>query len=279
MRGSLLLILVSFSVASAYELKTDGEGHAVHWAQMPVPYAMDIHGALDFDNATAEAIVQDSFEAWSGHQGSEVSLVYQGQVRGDAPGYDAARPDENHNSVFWLRDDWAHGADTLAITITVFQRGTGELLDADILVNERDYTWSDEGENDLQNTLTHEVGHLLGLGHSEHPEATMFATAGDFEITKRDLHEDDMAGLARVYPSADEAAPSVPKPPVNAIPLSAADRDDAVPAPAAEAQDGDEEAWAEAAPSVGCTVSLNATTSAPIWLLALIALVFKRRTL
>src|SRR5262249_34975870 len=48
---------------------------------------------------------------------------------------------------------------------------------------------------DLQNTVTHEAGHLLGLGHSTVIGATMQAsTSSTPETSKRDLAPDDQKG-------------------------------------------------------------------------------------
>jgi hypothetical protein len=57
---------------------------------------------------------------------------------------------------------------------------------------------------DLQNTATHELGHLIGLDHAPDPESTMAASADSGETKKRDLTADDIAGLCAVYPVGQE---------------------------------------------------------------------------
>ena len=52
---------------------------------------------------------------------------------------------------------------------------------------------------DVQNTLTHELGHALGLQHeADVTDAVMFPIAYDGDVDKRQLSGDDMAGLGRV---------------------------------------------------------------------------------
>nr|GMC73457.1 putative peptidase M10A, Metallopeptidase, catalytic domain protein [Ipomoea batatas]GME21625.1 putative peptidase M10A, Metallopeptidase, catalytic domain protein [Ipomoea batatas] len=51
---------------------------------------------------------------------------------------------------------------------------------------------------DIQSVALHEIGHLLGLDHSEHPEAVMW---GEFEYgeKKRELTSDDINGIRALY--------------------------------------------------------------------------------
>lgn len=62
-----------------------------------------------------------------------------------------------------------------------------------------DDDWPDApGHYDLQGVATHEYGHALGLGHSDAPAATMFATTMDGKGW-RSLHPDDVAGIQALY--------------------------------------------------------------------------------
>jgi hypothetical protein len=53
---------------------------------------------------------------------------------------------------------------------------------------------------DIRGVTAHEVGHLLGLGHSFEREATMYPSLGKCDPTKATLHADDRAGAAFIYP-------------------------------------------------------------------------------
>ncbi len=235
MRNSTLAALGMFicatgGSASAYELKRDDEGRAVRWSEGEVTFAIAAEGARDIGIDAAERAVVAGFEAWAHTPGAALRFRYEGRVEGLRPGYDRYDPDGNRNAIVWSRDAWVHDPDALAITLTLFRVSTGELVDADIVVNEKAYRWGigPEAENDLQNTMAHEVGHFIGLGHSEVSEATMYPHAGAHEIHKRDLSTDDVAALRALYPGeAPAPAPAIGSPEV----FGGAHRNDAVAPP------------------------------------------------
>ncbi|KZV56463.1 metalloendoprotein 1-like [Dorcoceras hygrometricum] len=55
-------------------------------------------------------------------------------------------------------------------------------------------------ELDMQSVALHELGHMLGLGHSQNAEAVMFSIF-DYGYIKRDLGRDDILGIRALYPS------------------------------------------------------------------------------
>jgi hypothetical protein len=102
----------------------------------------------------------------------------------------------------------------IGLTTTTFSRCTGEILDSDIELNAADYRFTVEDgppcsggsqdgcvETDLENTLVHEIGHVIGLGHSADREATMYARSAEGETSKRDLAADDREALCAIYPA------------------------------------------------------------------------------
>jgi hypothetical protein len=62
--------------------------------------------------------------------------------------------------------------EALALTTAFFHQTSGEIVSGDIDVNNQYFRWADldvtpdNGSQDLQNALTHEMGHLLGLDHN-----------------------------------------------------------------------------------------------------------------
>lgn len=117
-------------------------------------------------------------------------------------------------------DCWDKGENVIAITITTTNTFTGEILDSDIEIN--DAPRADGSRNlrfttadgppcvapsqagcvdiDVQNTVTHEAGHTLGLAHTPVTAATMYASAPSGETSKRTLHQDDIDAICAIYP-------------------------------------------------------------------------------
>ena len=56
--------------------------------------------------------------------------------------------------------------------------------------------------NDVQNTVTHEFGHVLGLDHSPDPTSTMYFSEPLGETSKRNLDPGSKRFVCEVYPAA-----------------------------------------------------------------------------
>ncbi len=114
----------------------------------------------------------------------------------------------NGNQMTVVRDlgKWCFSSGTVAMTLVSANQVSGEIADADILLNAAHQTFCAGNcaakAYDLQNTLTHEAGHFLGLDHSALPEATMFGGAPPQELSKRDLDADDSTGICFSYRQA-----------------------------------------------------------------------------
>ena len=52
--------------------------------------------------------------------------------------------------------------------------------------------------------MTHEFGHALGLEHSDEANASMSSTTSVGELSKRDVHDDDIQGFVSLYPFQEE---------------------------------------------------------------------------
>ena len=128
----------------------------------------------------------------------------------------------NANTLMFVADwgDRMYDPAAFAVTTVWHRKTTGEILDVDIEVNEERGPYGvcppegcrDMRTVDLENVLTHELGHYFGLAHSTEIDATMFASAVAGEVLKRDLHEDDVACACEIYPPGSPTAVCDPAP-------------------------------------------------------------------
>ena len=113
---------------------------------------------------------------------------------------------------------------TRTVNGTTFHR----ILEGDLVVNDG-WAGCDYYENfaNLAEVATHELGHVLGLGHSSDPNATMHDMA-HFDGRGAALRQDDINGLIDIYPAitvtpaADKPSPQPSEPPSPSPPRPAA---------------------------------------------------------
>ncbi len=99
----------------------------------------------------------------------------------------------------------------LAVTIDTFNPSTGVIADSDIIINPADcFTTTGVASActantayDFQATMTHELGHSLGLNHTGLLGAVMFQYN---TLTERSLSSDEIAFAYSVYPPATNPA-------------------------------------------------------------------------
>lgn len=197
--------------ASGYNLKQTDDGRPVHWETDSIEVIVD--PSLDAIGPGARDAARAAFSAWAevpGVAAPEVTLVPRGAAHDPAAG-------EPRGTLRYAPAGYEPAGSALAITAVTFD-ATGVILRADIVVNGgagRGFAVLPEDAveasvsgvpvpYDLQNVLTHEVGHFFGLAHDDADrEVTMFATSGLGETKKRTLAADDEAGLEALYAASE----------------------------------------------------------------------------
>lgn len=189
-----------------------------------VPYEVNLGGR----DATFLGGIQAAFNAWENDPCSYMDFDYIGLTEVGISSLNDER--DGYNVVGWsdLRGTKYDGA--IAICITWYFTNTKQIIEVDTAMNSDPFfEWwqNDPGEDwtaggvkggiydvDVQNIMTHEVGHWLKLlDLYDEDEATMAQTmygrSAERDLTKRSLACGDEAGIRKIYegPSSVETCP------------------------------------------------------------------------
>lgn len=207
----------------------------VAWPDRCLTYRVHEDGLSDLEMTDYLHEVDLSFDTWNRVESANVTVRFAGMTDQAEVGYDGVvGADGNANVVVAREDIWPHiqspgSNDIIALTSVTYNPGSGVIFDADVELNAAGFTFAvHESENiasgmpDLRNTLTHEVGHFLGLAHTDeenfvgNPEmvnrATMYATTRPGHVHFRSLTADDIAGITDAYPAGGDADCPTPEP-------------------------------------------------------------------
>lgn len=187
---SLVLLLVAAAPASAAVRLTssvNGDIVEVRWAEnaFPIRYQADqrLVSALG-----SQAPLDQAFNAWAAVPNTVVSF----QSDGVGTGLKAGRDGKNAITV---ADDLFANQRVIAVTTNWDERGT--LVESDVQIDPSLVG----GSYNIQQAITHEIGHLLGLDHSGVLSAVMYpyVSRGNDEVV---IDSDDRVGIAGIYPSS-----------------------------------------------------------------------------
>jgi hypothetical protein len=219
---ALMLAVAAPEAASAY-LKLSvrtlaGDVVSVRWSRTPVRWFVADRAASGVSSSDFQAAMTRAFATW--HAVPTASLDFQ------FVGFTSARPSDDDGMNVLGFQDRPELERVLGQTEFTVDRRTGDLVETDIFFNAT-FNWSVAtpgvtGRFDLESVALHEVGHLLGLGHSALGEtelmpnnrrrviasgAVMFPIAlGTGNTADRQLQPDDVAGVSDTYPAGTHRA-------------------------------------------------------------------------
>lgn len=189
-------------------------GEPLWWRSSCLSYAVDTDGSQWLDADETRAAVDAGFNHWANvicdTGATDIQFLRLDDSVCMTPEFNANGG--NVNTIAFL-DPWIDPRNGMALDSRILgftslwsDLETGELLDADMLINDsrRLTRCPSDGacaEVDLESIVTHEAGHFIGIGHSPVQDATMYNMASaPGDIGMRSLAQDDIDATCTIYP-------------------------------------------------------------------------------
>ena len=216
-RFATVVIIAAIAVACATPAlaylklgaRIGGQLVTLRFNAMPVRYFITNRDVPAVTAPQLRDAVGRAFASWSGAANVTLSSEFAGFVS-----FNPSPGDRANVIGFVNRPDLDR---VLGSTSFTLDNVSGEILEADIFFNSM-FAWSassggTDGRHDIESIALHEVGHLLGLGHSMigetdlngsdrrviGAESVMFPIAFSPGVVNRTLRADDVAGIADIY--------------------------------------------------------------------------------
>jgi len=226
-------------------------GHYLYWESGCIFLTMAAEGTREIPASDEQGIIDASIATWNDGCAScsYIQIVDAGTVANAEVGGKDKVNLLKFRDTSWCRPAvgdapaFCYSSAAAGITTATFVDDStsardGAIVDADIEINGVDFAISEGGQTlgdapclaELQNTLTHELGHLHGLEHpclsGDDPprvdgmgnpipecgstsdptivEATMYPFQNCGETKKETLSDDDIAGICAIYPTSKD---------------------------------------------------------------------------
>lgn len=176
----------------AYVINLGASGGKLVWPSTSTNLSIrvDSTNSSGLSSIEVSQILSDSANAWNEVSERQISLTTGGGVQ------------DGSNDLFFSDDPlWFGGSSgVVGITLVSYDDNSGKIVEADIVLNDN-YTFSSDNTDEfyLGNVVTHEMGHFLGISHSELARATMFYRLRGGQHT---LSLDDQSAASAINPSS-----------------------------------------------------------------------------
>jgi Matrixin/Viral BACON domain/Putative binding domain, N-terminal len=211
------------SADAAYTLLLFGNGRGPRWTEadsgIPIKWYINTSAPAPVAPADGVAEFQLALSAWTAPSTASITLQYMGttnEADADGPWTNVSNTgtgvltfeDPNNTisgSTLAVGGGFAFFDTGGTVNGTLFNKFSRGYI---IFQNAADLSASFKQSTNFARVLEHEVGHTIGLGHSDQPSAVMYPSCCSASTPiSPNLGADDLAGLEFIYPTASTPPP------------------------------------------------------------------------
>jgi len=197
-----IVLALTFGISlSANSFVVIGNGATDYRWQMPMKIKM-IPGHCGVDDEVLESAIQNAVNLWNSAKNSNVDIAYEGHSDASIEEFFVERSVITPVHIFCDPDFAEHAAaattgqqDAVAVGVPG-SLGSGQREDGMVLLEPNSI--ANLSQNTVNFIVAHELGHVLGLGHSTATGSVMKSGASATENFK--LSQDDIDALTSIYP-------------------------------------------------------------------------------
>ncbi len=196
MKNKFLLLILSFlfinTSSLAYVLERTNSGGKVLWmgAQPVIDIYVNPSNAQGFNETTVQNVIANSVAEWNSASG--MTLRKNSTI---------GKNQEFLNEIFFSNDPtFFNGEFVVGVTLKKFDKNDGVIVESDIVVRDSGLSLTSTATNYLGNIITHELGHLIGIVHSQVNGSTMFYS---LFRGQSQLALDDKSAAVDIYPPSN----------------------------------------------------------------------------
>jgi hypothetical protein len=195
---SFFLVLFVSQIANAFTVRTTQYGDLVRWESDEIDVylspTLEQLGPAD----QIYAAVEEAFDTWIDE--AEITLTVNFIYAPCEPGYVSGG--RNTNCIAARSSLTSGNEDAGGNASITYSQSSGEIFDGDITFYLEAGNWKFEDNQDgldFSHVALHEIGHFLGLTHSQVDRAVMYPTVNLHTQKVSTLHEDDIWGALALY--------------------------------------------------------------------------------
>jgi hypothetical protein len=197
------------------------EGNPLHWANSCLTYSVQVDGSpkskLDADQV--QAFVEQAFSAWKaarcpGGGSPRFEVQFRSYVSCNRQEAVCDDPSRNANVVMFHDSGWRDGSGRIGVTTPTGGTKSGLIVDADIEINAQDFSFASDPSGMMSTSLlyvlTHEIGHFLGLAHTQVSGSVMYEDLQSVPFSRNLIGADDAAAICAAYPPGPKLSCGAP---------------------------------------------------------------------